>query len=442
MREKLKKIRSGGVQRALSFAKVSVSGAAKAGWQQVAQNFREGAEKEGAWQQYLLSQAKLLTDEVSRLKGSAMKAGQMLSLYGERLLPPEVNEVLRTLQSQSLALEWAVIEKVLRKELGDEKLAQLEIDPEPIGAASLGQVHAATVRSTGERIALKVKYPGIEGAIESDLKWLRTLLKMSRLVSFGPALDRVFDEARRMLIQEVDYRREFVLTQSFHELFKNDSRYVVPQPRAEFSANDVLATTFEAGTPLEDPSLAELSPERRNRLGSAFLELYLKEVFEFRKVQSDSHFGNFRVRLDPAGEDDQWVLYDFGAVRELGEEFVRRYHALGKAAYENDAKATAAALVSLGMLLPDGPADYAETLVSLCELGTEPVRHPGEYDWGKSDLPERVAAYIPKLAFRRDVRLPPEEMISMDRKAAGVFMMLAKLKVKIDSRALVSRYLS
>src|SRR5690606_38761191 len=101
-------------------------------------------------------QARFLVEELGKLKGSVVKIGQVMALYGEHFLPEEVTEALHTLEDQTTSLEWATIERALIQELGEQRLAELDIDPEPIGAASLGQVHRARRRSDGLEICLKV----------------------------------------------------------------------------------------------------------------------------------------------------------------------------------------------------------------------------------------------------------------------------------------------
>ena len=111
-----------------------------------------------------------------------------MALYGEHFLPPEVTEALHTLEENTTALDWAVIRGVLYEHLGADKMAELDIQEEPIGTASLGQVHRATIKSTGENICLKVQYPGVAQAIDADLNAVAQILKLARVVSFWARL--------------------------------------------------------------------------------------------------------------------------------------------------------------------------------------------------------------------------------------------------------------
>jgi len=439
MSDELKKIKTSPWGRAFSIAKMAVSGTVKSQWVKLLE--KGETENSERWREFLMSQAEIITGELGQLKGSFMKAGQMVSLYGERLLPKEINDVFKRLQKDSPSLAWPEIEKILMRELGPEKFHRLEIEPKPVGSASLGQVHRATEKSTGRVLALKVKYPGVELAIESDLKILKKLLGAAGLIPRNLDLSIIFEEAHRMLSQEVDYRREGQLLLEYGKLLKGDSRFVVPEPVSEYSTPEVLAMTFEEGVSIDDPQISTLSQERKNRLALHFFDLFMKEVTVFGKVQTDPHFGNYQIRLDPLGANDQWVLFDFGALRELEDEFLEPYLFMLRSAFRQDKKATHRALVELGLLATFEETDYAKELISLCFLVTEPVLTEGNYDWAGSDLPERALVRARPYLFDKNVRLPPPQMLSLDRKVGGVFTVMVKLQAKVHTKALVEKYL-
>ncbi|MEH6357289.1 MAG: AarF/UbiB family protein, partial [Marinobacter sp.] len=183
----------------------------------------------------LSSQARFLVDELGQLKGSVVKIGQVMALYGEHFLPDEVTEALHTLEDQTTSLAWPAIERVLQSELGNERLAQLDIEPQPIGAASLGQVHRARRLSDGLELVLKVQYPGVGDAVDSDLNAVAKLLKMARLVNFGPEFDDWLEEVRVMMHREVDYRLEADTTERFRQMLLDDTRFIVPRVLPEYS---------------------------------------------------------------------------------------------------------------------------------------------------------------------------------------------------------------
>src|SRR6185437_11512897 len=154
-------------------------------------------------------------------------------------LPSEVNSLLKNLQNQAPPLAWEEIEKVLRSELG-EKLSELDVEPQPIASASLGQVYRAKEKKTGREFALKVQYPGVDRAIEGDIKALRTVLSITKLIPKGPRYDAVFEEIREMLYQELDYAQELKALQEFREKLKPYPIYIVPEGFPEYSSRKVL----------------------------------------------------------------------------------------------------------------------------------------------------------------------------------------------------------
>ena len=156
----------------------------------------------------LSARAQELVEELGSLKGSVVKIGQMMALFGEHFLPEEVTTALHTLENQTTALEWPAIERHLKRQLGEVKLAELEIEEQPLGAASLAQVHKAVRKSDGKELCLKIQYPGVADAIDSDMRALVRLLKLSRLVPMTEQFNMWLGEVREMLKREVDYDLE------------------------------------------------------------------------------------------------------------------------------------------------------------------------------------------------------------------------------------------
>ena len=170
-KDTLKEIRTGLLSRGLSLAKAGI---------------RAGGLVKG------LGTVELLVQELGQLKGTAMKVGQTISMYGEHLLPKEVNELLKKLQQDSPALAWEAISKVLIEQLGAEKFNELEVEHNSIASASIGQVHKAKIKATGEVLALKIQYPGVDSAVETDLKLLKFILNMTEFMPRGPRFDQIF----------------------------------------------------------------------------------------------------------------------------------------------------------------------------------------------------------------------------------------------------------
>ncbi|MGE4233574.1 MAG: ABC1 kinase family protein [Bacteriovoracia bacterium] len=441
-KNKLSEIKSGAISRGLALAKMSISAGAKAATHTLDTIFASENERTEKLKKLILSQAKVLTKELGELKGSLMKVGQMLSMFGEHFLPPEANAVLKSLQNQSPPLEWAAIERVLIKQLGKEKLAELEVEKEPWASASLGQVHRAKTRD-GKQIALKIQYPGVDRAIDSDLKTLKSIFNVIKLIPKGAQFDNLFEEVRQMLHQEVDYEREKKYTIEMKRLVSESSlagRCIVPDIFERYCTSRVIATSFEEGVPVDSPDVLNLSDERRNSLGLLAMEVYFHELFKWGKVQTDPHFGNYKIRVGHSGVEDKIILLDFGAVRELSTEFLDPYYLLVKGAVLPDRALTEKASFDLGFFEEGDSQELRTVFCELCELITEPYK-PGVYDWGKSDLPKRVAKKGAQLAVTSKLRSPPQEVVFLDRKMGGMFILMSVLRVNVDARQLLLSYL-
>jgi predicted unusual protein kinase regulating ubiquinone biosynthesis (AarF/ABC1/UbiB family) len=438
----LAQIKAGAFSRGFALARTSMAAGAKAASHAVGNIFAADEDKPERLKQLLMSQVALLSDELGQLKGSLMKVGQMLSMYGEKFLPPEANALLKSLQNQSPPLEWAAIEKQLLRQLTPEQLALVEIEHEPTASASLGQVHRARRKSDGKQLAMKIQYPGVDAAIESDLKALRSILAMSKLVPKGPKYDELFSEVRHMLHQEVDYSRELEATHEFRGLLADDPRFILPETVPELSTKRILTTSFEEGIPVDSAEVLGLSQERRNAIGAAAMELYFIELFRLGLVQTDPHFGNYRVRLGEGGAPDRLVLLDFGAVRKFPKKFLDPYYTMVRGAFTRDQALVERGAEGLGFLRPDDSPELRRDFAALCYLFNEPFHGDGPYDWGASDLPRRVASAGAQLAFGLKLRSPPREVVFLDRKMGGVFIFLSVLGVKLDGRAILESYLA
>ena len=434
-KKELKNIRTGALSRGFSLAKLGLQAGTKAAGHAIGNMFSEDSPVRKT--AYLLEQAGLLTQELGKLKGSVMKAGQMLSVYGEHFLPKEANQILKTLQSDSVPLEWAEMKKNAVRALGKERFELLDIQEEALAAASLGQVHRAKVKKTGKELVLKFQYPGVDKAIEGDLKALRNLLTLSQFLPKVPATDELFAEVKFMLKQELDYERERKMLEFFREVLKNDPRYILPNPVEEFSGKKVIAMSFEKGTLVE--AAASFSQERRNALATAMLDLYFKELFVWKKVQTDPHFGNYAIR---AGKEiDQLVLFDYGAVREIPDDFLEKYRKMLSGLFFHSREKFEEGARLMGILEPSDPQELKDLFYSLCSAIVEPFAEDKIYNWKENDLPQRVSKITWEIFKKFPLRAPPREVVFLDRKMAGVFTFLAVLGAKINAREILAKHM-
>ena len=215
-KQSIDNLKTSGFERRMSIAKTSLNIGRRWAGNSVSGMFLNKEARTARNQIFMEEQAHYLAEELGKLKGSVVKIGQMLAIYGEHILPPEITRALQTLNDDTATLAWPKIEVTLRQLLGT-KLNELEVDPVPIGTASLAQVHRATVLATGEQVVLKIQYPGVADAINSDLALFKRLLKVSNIVPQTRALDAWFEEIRDLLHHEVDYEAEAATTERFYE---------------------------------------------------------------------------------------------------------------------------------------------------------------------------------------------------------------------------------
>lgn len=431
-----------------ALARLGVSTGTRIALHAVGNLFRDAESRRDADREFYRERARELAEELGRLKGSVMKAGQMLSLYGQYFLPPEAVEVLSTLQDDTAPVDWSAVAPVLHRALGDRRMAELAIDERPLAAASLGQVHRARRLADGAELVLKIQYPGVADAIESDIRSLRRIVALTRIAPKGLDLDPIFNEVREMLHREVDYVLERHFTEEYAQRLAGDERFIVPRVLPEYCSDQVLALSYEPGEPVRGAPVRALEQSARDALAEAFLELFFREFFDWHTVQSDPHFGNYRLRLD--GQAPRWVLLDFGATRVFGEGFVRDYSEMLWGALADDADRIWAGAQAIGLMRDGLPESVRRQFVELWQLVVEPLvpgRGPaglwtadGRYRWGDSDLPQRVAAKISRAALTRHFRLPPREIVFLHRRLAGVFIMLATLDARIDARRVLAPF--
>lgn len=430
--KKLSKIRSSVLSRSLSMARLTVTTGTHLAAHSLNTLLASDETKKEKWKEFLLSRAGDLTEEMGKLKGSIMKAGQLLSMYGEHFLPKEANELLKSLQSQSPPLHWDQMEKILATRLSVEQRADLEIDPDPIGSASLGQVHKARVKSLNEWVAIKIQYPDIDKAIDSDLKAIQSFLAMLKILPKSIRSDQLFNEVRGMLLQEINYTLEAEETMMYRERLVGHPWLVVPKVYPQFSTDKVLVTSLEKGLSADDPAIQNLSQERRNKIAESFLDLYFTELFEWGIVQTDAHLGNYKIRLDLDG-NDKLVLLDFGAVRKYPGEFLQPYYQMIHAGLHRDSAGLHKAASRLKFIHPDDDPKLIQLFEEFCHLTIEPFLGQ-DFDWKNTDLPSRATKKAFELIQKFHLRSPPEEILFLDRKTGGVFIFLSVLGAKINAR--------
>jgi predicted unusual protein kinase regulating ubiquinone biosynthesis (AarF/ABC1/UbiB family) len=378
--------------------------------------------------------AQRLARRLSGLRGAAMKVGQMLSLQGADILPPEVTRALAILRAEADAMPQAQLRRVLGQAFGAGWEARLcDFDAVPVAAASIGQVHRATA-ADGRQLALKIQYPGVAHSIDSDIQNVAAILRLTHVLPRDVDFSELLAEAKRQLRRETDYYIEAGFQRRYRALVADEPDLIVPCVHDDFTTARILAMDFIDGVLLETLGQDAYPQGLRDHIGMLLYRLVLRELFEFRFVQSDPNFANY-LFLPATG---QVALLDFGGSRDIPPRFAQGYARAFAAAADSDRAVLQEALQEIGFLRAETSGEVRNTFIDLFLFGCEPFRHRGAYDFAASKLPVRVRDVGLELAFRTGgFRLPPPDAVFVNRKLVGTFLLCARLRARVDVRALL-----
>lgn len=312
--------------------------------------------------------ARRFAETTGRQGGGMLKVGQILSTRPD-LLPSAWIAELSKLQDSAPPVPFETVRRKIEQELGGPLGAHFaSFDPEPVAAASIGQVHRALTLD-GVDVAVKVTRPDIHEWIELDLDLVELFLDAVKGL-FPPAdYPTIVGELRAMLRQELDYRVEAEMMERVRHFFAPRESVVVPPTVPELCTRDVLVSHFAPGRKIT-LVLDELHTRREagdtgagarlDAILSLLLETYARQILAAGVFQADPHPGNFLVT-----EDDRLVLLDFGCTRVMPPEARDGYLALVGAFLAGESQRVAALLAKLGFATASGSP---ETLHAFAEL--------------------------------------------------------------------------
>ena len=377
-----------------------------------------------------------VADKLAQMRGAAMKVGQLISMDAGDMLPPELADILARLRAEAHHMPGPQLKKVLTEAWGPDWLKRFQkFDVRPIAAASIGQVHRAQTRD-GRDLAIKVQYPGVRRSIDSDVDNVAGLMRIAGLVPKGLDIAPMILEAKRQLHEEADYEREGQYLDLFGQLLADRPEFRVPSLHADLTSRTVLAMTYVEGKPIE---VLETAPqEERDRVMGLIIELIFRELFEFRLMQTDPNFANFRY--DPT--NGQVILLDFGATRAFTPEFSDHYRRLLRAGLGNDRAGILAAARDIGFLSHELPDTLEQAMLDMFEMSLEPLRQDRTFDFGANDLALRMRNAGMELSAQREhMRIPPMDTLFLQRKFGGVYLLATKMRARLNLRAMIEQYL-
>ncbi|MDJ0740501.1 MAG: AarF/ABC1/UbiB kinase family protein [Gammaproteobacteria bacterium] len=380
--------------------------------------------------------ARHVADRLSKMRGAAMKVGQLLSMEAGEYLPAELTRILASLRENAHPMPLGQVAKILESAWGsgwDREFRQFSFTP--LAAASIGQVHEATTKDA-RHLAIKVQYPGIRESIDSDVDNVSALFRLFRLVPGDYDIAALLQEAKQQLHMEADYYAEAEHIAEFGRLIGDDPGFSLPVVDGSRTTTDVLTMSFVPGVPIE--AVADQPQPVRDRVATRLLELVLKEVFEWRLVQTDANFANYRY----ATEQDRIGLLDFGATRRYAAGVTDDFRRLMHAAVTGQHGAIETQAVRLGYFREHDASQYRQAMCDMISTVATPVRHPRPFDFAASDLGRRVAEQAASLRLRRRyMHLPPTDLLFLHRKFAGTYLLCARLRAQVDVAQLVAPYL-
>ena len=361
-----------------------------------------------------------IANTLGEMKGAVMKVGQIASQYKD-IFPPEVAKAISKLQRQAPAMPFAEIKAQVEKELGKplDKIFK-HFDETPFAAASIGQVHKATLPN-GEQVVVKVQYPGVDEACESDLKQVRLALRLMGVLKIDRKLqDRLFQEIQESLDNELNYQIEaqnLEVARTFHAAL--DDKIIIPEVFKDYSSRHILTLSLEQGESIETAST--WSQRTRNTLGRRLLRAMGQEIFYLKRFHCDPHPGNFAFR-----EDGSVIIYDYGGVKTLSSDVVHHFRQLIHAARAQDIAEIEQHLDALQAISARGkfPEDlYHQWLEVLMRPLTT------HYDFAENSAHHDGIELVKNSLKYWDVFKPSPDTLMVNRTVSGHYWNLIHLKV-------------
>jgi predicted unusual protein kinase regulating ubiquinone biosynthesis (AarF/ABC1/UbiB family) len=364
---------------------------------------------------------------LGEMKGAAMKIGQMASFIDVDFLPPEYREIyqeqLSKLRTHAPAMPWEKVREVLEEEY-DERPERVfaEIEEEAFAAASIGQVHRATLRD-GTKVAVKVQYPGIADALESDVANAGILVRLAKVLAPGLDAKAVASELRERVLEELDYEYEAQNQRAFARAYDGHPFIFVPKVHSRHSRRRVLVSDYVEGRGFDE--VKQLDQDERDIFGEIVFRFCFGSIYHLQHFNADTHPGNYLLM-----NDGRVAFLDFGMTKRLTSDQIQLEQRAVDAAARDDPEALRNALHELGFVNDPGRID-AERLMEHVKLVGGWYLQDGEVRIS----PRRVMKMIevtsdPRSDFYDLVRkenLPADELMGR-RMETGLIAVLAQLR--------------
>jgi predicted unusual protein kinase regulating ubiquinone biosynthesis (AarF/ABC1/UbiB family) len=375
-----------------------------------------------------LQTAEDVADTLGAMKGVMMKIGQMAS-YVDDGLSPAVRRTLARLQDSVPPMGAELAAAVVAEELGARpERAFARWDPQPIAAASIGQVHRA-VTFDGRAVAVKVQYPGVADMMAADLRNVALLRRILRITAPAQDIDALLTELRDRVLEELDYRREAASQQRFAAYYRDHPSIHVPQVISALSTRRVLTTELSDGARFAE--LANWPQRERDLAAETIYRFVFRSLYEIGAFNGDPHPGNYLFH-----RGGRVTFLDFGLVKHFTAAELEPLLQMNRdICVDHDPEAFRRTLESAGFLRPGAPVS-TEAIVEHLAVFYDTIREPG---------PLTITSDYASSVVRRffDVRTPlaqylavPQSYVILQRINLGLFAILGELSATADWRAI------
>ena len=363
---------------------------------------------------------------LKNLRGAAMKFGQLMSMDESIILSPDLAAVFAQLRSSGYSMTPSQLKKILNQNWGDGWLRNFKhFEVRPFAAASIGQVHKATLKS-GEIVAIKVQFPGVRQSIDNDLSSLKFIMKTSGMLPAKFPLDYYINQCGDLLKRETDYELEATNIRRFSEFLRSNGKINVPKVYNELSTQEILTMSFFEGRELSSKMAYDQSSI--NEISLSLLELLLNEIFTFKLVQTDPNLSNFLL----SEGDNSLCILDFGACCQVSEATHELYKDLLNVALTLDANKIKSFLEDKNFIPKDASSEGTKFFDSIISIAINEISQNEFFDFQQSKVFELITEEDLNLYFELiPSSLFGSDFIFIQRKIFGLILFFRAIGAKL-----------
>ncbi len=375
-------------------------------------------------------------DGLKKMKGSALKVAQMLSM-DKSILPQAYVEKFSLAQFSVPPLSPPLVTKTFKKYFG--KLPSQIFDSfnsTSVNAASIGQVHKA--EKDGKKLAVKIQYPGVADSIASDLALVKPIA-ISMFNIKGKDSDKYFKEVEDKLVEETNYLLEIEQSKTVAKACNHIPNLEFPQYYEEYSSERIITMDWMHGKHLSEFTSNNSNQELSNKLGQALWDFYMFQMHKLKKVHADPHPGNFLV-----SEEGKLIALDFGCMKSIPDDFYIPYFELAKPENINDPKVFKNKLFELEILRDDDSKEeiefFSRMFHDMLSLFTRPF-HVESFDFSDAEFFQKIAELGEQYSKNTELRKMngnrgSKHFIYINRTFFGLYNLMFDLKannVKVNN---------